>query len=169
MFWHSDRNGVGTLTYFFCLGLVSFWNSPFEKAEWKKRIFLLIIFIAIIAVIITIVVNSNKNKTKEEDNNQSNPLYDLPDTSYSNMEVKYVQMEYLKDNDETMVSFQIDNTTNLKVTNEMMNVLFINDNGEVLGTMQTQIDELDPGDQTNVSLIYKGDITATTVIKLEKE
>ena len=36
MFWHSDRNGVGTLTYFFCLGLVSFWNLPFEKAEWKK-------------------------------------------------------------------------------------------------------------------------------------
>ena len=36
MYWHSDRNGVGTLTYFFCLGLVSFWNSPFEKAEWKK-------------------------------------------------------------------------------------------------------------------------------------
>ena len=36
MFWHSDRNGVGTLTYFFCLGLVSFWNSSFEKAEWKK-------------------------------------------------------------------------------------------------------------------------------------
>ena len=139
------------------------------KKRSKKRIFLLIIFIAIIAVIITIVVNSNKNKTKEEDNNQSNPLYDLPDTSYSNMEVKYVQMEYLKDNDETMVSFQIDNKTNLKVTNEMMNVLFINDNGEVLGTMQTQIDELDPGDQTNVSLIYKGDITATTVIKLEKE
>ena len=139
------------------------------KKRSKKRIFLLIIVIAIIAVIITIVVNSNKNKTKEEDNNQSNPLYDLPDTSYSNMEVKYVQMEYLKDNDETMVSFQIDNTTNLKVTNEMMNVLFINDNGEVLGTMQTQIDELDPGDQTNVSLIYKGDITATTVINLEKE
>ena len=36
MFWHSDRNGVGTLTYFFCLGLVSFWNLPFEKADWKK-------------------------------------------------------------------------------------------------------------------------------------
>ena len=36
MFWHSDRNGVGTLTYFFCLGLVSFWIFPFEKAEWKK-------------------------------------------------------------------------------------------------------------------------------------
>ena len=36
MFWHSDRNGVGTLTYFFCLGLISFWIFPFEKAEWKK-------------------------------------------------------------------------------------------------------------------------------------
>ena len=36
MFWHSDRNGVGTLTYFFCLGLVSFWNSPLWKSRMKK-------------------------------------------------------------------------------------------------------------------------------------
>ena len=36
MFWHSDRNGVGTLTYFFCLGLVSFWNSPLKKQNEKK-------------------------------------------------------------------------------------------------------------------------------------
>lgn len=36
MFWHSDRNGVGTLTYFFCLGLVSFWNSPLKKQTEKN-------------------------------------------------------------------------------------------------------------------------------------
>ena len=36
MYWHSDRNGVGTLTYFFCLGLVSFWNSPLKKQNEKK-------------------------------------------------------------------------------------------------------------------------------------
>ena len=135
----------------------------------KKKLLLLLVTLVLIIAVIVIIINVNKNKTKTETPSDTNPVYDLPDTSYSNMEVKYVQMEYLKDNDETMVSFQIDNTTNLKVTNEMMNVLFINDNGEVLGTMQTQIDELDPGDQTNVSLIYKGDITATTVIKLEKE
>ena len=35
MYWHSDRNGVGTLTYFFCLGLVSFWNSPLKKQNEK--------------------------------------------------------------------------------------------------------------------------------------
>ena len=135
----------------------------------KKKLLLLVVTLVLIIAVIVIIINVNKDKTKTETPSDTNPVYDLPDTSYSNMEVKYVQMEYLKDNDETMVSFQIDNTTNLKVTNEMMNVLFINDNGEVLGTMQTQIDELDPGDQTNVSLIYKGDITATTVIKLEKE
>ena len=38
MYWHSDRNGVGTLTYFFCLGLVSFWNSPFWKSRMKKKL-----------------------------------------------------------------------------------------------------------------------------------
>ena len=38
MFWHSDRNGVGTLTYFFCLGLVSFWNSPLRKKQNEKKL-----------------------------------------------------------------------------------------------------------------------------------
>ena len=36
MLWHSDRNGVGTLTYFFCLGLVSFWNSLLKKQNEKN-------------------------------------------------------------------------------------------------------------------------------------
>ena len=36
MFWHSDRNGVGTLTYFFCLGLFLSEISPLKKQNEKK-------------------------------------------------------------------------------------------------------------------------------------
>lgn len=134
----------------------------------KKRLLLLAIILLIIAVVI-IIVNVNKNKNKPETPSDTNPVYDLPDTSYSNMEVKYVQMEYLKSQNQTMVSFQINNTTTKNVENENVNVLFINDNGEVLGTMTTLINKLAPGEETAVSVIYKGDITGTTVIKLEKE
>ena len=35
--------------------------------------------------------------------------------------------------------------------------------------MTTLINKLAPGEETAVSVIYKGDITGTTVIKLEKE
>ena len=134
----------------------------------KKRLILLAILLVIIAVVI-VIVNVNKNIKNPETSKDTNPIYDLPDTSYSNMEVKYVQMEYLKNLDQTMVSFQVNNTTTKTIENENVNVLFINDNGEVLGTMTTLINKLDPGEETAVSVIYKGDITVTTVIKLEKE
>ncbi len=141
-----------------------------RKKNKKKLLLLLVTLVLIIAVIVIIInVNKNKNKTKTETPSDTNPVYDLPDTSYSNMEVKYVQMEYLKNMNQTMVSFQINNTTTTTIENENVNVLFINDNGEVLGTMTTLINKLAPGEETAVSVIYKGDITGTTVIKLEKE
>lgn len=137
-----------------------------RKKNKKKLLLLVVTLLLIIAVI---VINVNKDKTKTETPSDTNPVYDLPDTSYSNMEVKYVQMEYLKNMNQTMVSFQINNTTTTTIENENVNVLFINDNGEVLGTMTTLINKLAPGEETAVSVIYKGDITGTTVIKLEKE
>lgn len=141
-----------------------------RKKNKKKLLLLLVTLVLIIAVIVIIInVNKNKNKTKTETPSDTNPVYDLPDTSYSNMEVKYVQMEYLKNMNQTMVSFQINNTTTTTIENENVNILFINDNGEVLGTMTTLINKLAPGEETAVSVIYKGDITGTTVIKLEKE
>lgn len=138
-----------------------------RKKNKKKLLLLLVTLLLIIAVIV--IINVNKDKTKTETPSDTNPVYDLPDTSYSNMEVKYVQMEYLKNMNQTMVSFQINNTTTATIENENVNVLFINDNGEVLGTMTTLINKLAPGEETAVSVIYKGDITGTTVIKLEKE
>ena len=134
----------------------------------KKKLLLLLVTLLLIIAVIVIIINVNKDKTKTETPSDTNPVYDLPDTSYSNMEVKYVQMEYLKNMNQTMVSFQINNTTTT-IENENVNVLFINDNGEVLGTMTTLINKLAPGEETAVSVIYKGDITGTTVIKLEKE
>lgn len=138
-----------------------------RKKNKKKLLLLAVTLVLIIAVIV--IINVNKDKTKTETPSDTNPVYDLPDTSYSNMEVKYVQMEYLKNMNQTMVSFQINNTTTKTIENENVNVLFINDNGEVLGTMTTLINKLAPGEETAVSVIYKGDITGTTVIKLEKE
>lgn len=135
----------------------------------KKKLLLLVVTLLLIIAVIVIIINVNKDKTKKETPSDTNPVYDLPDTSYSNMEVKYVQMEYLKNMNQTMVSFQINNTTTTTIENENVNVLFINDNGEVLGTMTTLINKLAPGEETAVSVIYKGDITGTTVIKLEKE
>ena len=98
----------------------------------KKKLLLLLVTLVLIIAVIVIIVNVNKDKNKTETPSDTNPVYDLPDTSYSNMEVKYVQMEYLKNMNQTMVSFQINNTTKTTIENENVNVLFINDNVSII-------------------------------------
>ena len=85
------------------------------------------------------------------------------------MTVNNVQMEYLKQNNETMVSMTINNTTNRKVVNERVTALLLNESGEVLDKMNTFIDSLDINEQYNISVIFKGDLTSTTQIVLQEQ
>ena len=70
----------------------------------KKKLLLLVVTLVLIIAVIVIIINVNKDKTKTETPSDTNPVYDLPDTSYSNMEVKYVQMEYLKNMNQVLKS-----------------------------------------------------------------
>lgn len=133
----------------------------------KDRILLIgVIAIAIIAVVVLVVVNPFKKPPVEE---PAPEIYELPDTTYSNMEVKNVEMEYLRDNNETMVSMDINNTTDRTVEKEDLDALWLNADGEVLGQIETYIDKLAPGEQINVSVILQGDLTSTVAIKLQEK
>ena len=92
----------------------------------------------------------------------------MPDTTYSDMEVKNIYMEYLKDEDKTMVSMSILNTTDTKVEDESLNAILIGSDENVLGQMQTWIQSLDVGEQYDISVILNGNLTGTKVVKLEK-
>ena len=77
-------------------------------------------------------------------------------------------MEYLKDEDKTMVSMSILNTTDTKVEDESLNAILIGSDENVLGQMQTWIQSLDVGEQYDISVILNGNLTGTKVVKLEK-
>lgn len=131
----------------------------------KMLIILLIAIIVIIAAVFIIrgIVNNTQDPSIQDDVNQVIPL---PETTYSDMQVKNIQMEYLKNNDETMVTMEIHNTTQNKVENEYPTAILIGENEEVLGQMTTWIQSLDVGEEYEISVILKGDLTATTQIKL---
>lgn len=137
----------------------------------KGKKMLLIILVAIVFVIATVVVVNIVNKlTKEpEGPTELNQVIPLPETTYSDMQVKNIQMEYLKNQDKTMVTMEIHNTTKNKVENEYLDAILIGADENVLGQMQTWIKNLDAGEQYNISVILKGDLTATTHIKLIKK
>lgn len=142
-----------------------------RKNNNKKVIILIAIVIAVVLIVVLIasLVNKSKKPTDDSQNEEQNIVRDLPDTKYSDMTVNNVQMEYLKQNNETMVSMTINNTTNRKVVNERVTVLLLNESGEVLDKMNTFFDSLDINEQYNISVIFKGDVTSTTQIVLQEQ
>lgn len=147
--------------------------SETRKIKKGKLILVGIAIVAVIAIIVAIIVavkNSDNGGKKGEDKKTQEEavVYDLPDITYSEMEVTNIEMEYLKDNNETMVSMIINNTTENTVAQETLTAYLINKDGETLGQTRTYIDSLEPGQQYSISVILKGDLTATTQIKLQK-
>ena len=137
----------------------------------KMMITLIIAIVAIIAVICIIVNIVKSKKGKSEDNNQvqEEQVVSLPETTTeSGMDAQNISMEYLKDNDQTMITMRITNNTSSKVSDEEFNTILIGPDDNVLGQMITGTNtDLDVGEECEISVIYRGDMTATQRIKLE--
>lgn len=137
------------------------------KKMRKGKKMLLILLIAIVVIIATIlIVNTIKNFNKPTEPEYKNEIIPLPETVYSDMQVKNINMQYLREQDKTKLSMTIDNTSKRKAVNERLDAILIGPNENVLGTMETWIQELDVGAQYKMEVILKGDLTATTQIKL---
>ncbi len=138
----------------------------------KGKKMLGIILIAIIAIIILVVaivlIVRNVNNNEETTGEEQQSVIPLPDTTYSDMEVSNIYMEYLDDQDQTMVSMSILNTTQTAVENESLNAILVGADGEVLGQMQTWIQSLGVGEQYDISVILNGNLTGTQSIQLQK-
>lgn len=137
------------------------------KKVRKGKKMLIILLIAIVAIIATVViVNIKKKQQTPSEPEAESEIIPLPETTYSEMEVKNVQMEYLKDNNETEIKMEIHNTTSNKIDKEKFDVVWIGPNEETLAKINTQIKDLDVGEQHNLSVILPGNLTKTKEIKL---
>lgn len=123
--------------------------------------------ILIIILVAVIIINVNKHKTPNVPD-EGNQVYQLQDTTYNGLEITNVMMEYLPNNNETMVTFQINNVSAQKVEQEQVQTLLVNADGEIIGKILTMISSLDVGKQQSSSVILKGDLTSTTQMKIEK-
>ena len=134
----------------------------------KMLMFATIIVIAIIIAIVLIVTKVVNKKSDDTQTGNEESVISLPDTTYSDMQVNNIYMEYLADQDKTMVSMSILKKKKKKVEDESLNAILIGDNENVLGQMETWIQSLSAGEQYDISVILNGNLTGTKLIKLEK-
>lgn len=137
----------------------------------KKILIITLIAIAIIVIATVIIVNIVKNnKETPTTPTTQQQVIPLPETTYSDMEVKNISMQYLADQDKTLVEMSIYNTTDKTFENEKLDAIFIDANENVLAQMETLIaNELKPGEQYDINVVQKGNLTATTRIKLQEK
>lgn len=136
-----------------------------------KKLLIILLIIALIIIGAVFIVNKVINKEPETPEiPEKQPIFQLPNTTYSEMEVTNIVMEYLEDNNQTVIRFNINNTTDSKVQNQKFTAVLIGPNEEVLAEMpNTYIQDLAVGQQHAVEVIYGGDLTSTKQIKLIKE
>lgn len=101
----------------------------------KKMLITALIAVIVVIAIILIVVQVRKNNKPSTPTEEDNQVIALPKTTYSGMEVSNIYMEYLKDNNETMITMTVTNTTSQKVEKEVFNTILIGDKENVLGQM----------------------------------
>lgn len=132
-----------------------------------KKVLLLIFIVVVVIVGAIFIINKIVEKPETPELPETSPIIELPSTTYSNMEVKNIHMEYLKDNDQTVIRFDILNTTSKKVENQRFTTVLIGPDDEVLAEMPyTHIQDLDVDQQHALEVIFEGDVTATKQIKL---
>lgn len=141
-----------------------------KKIRKGKKMLLIILAVIIFIVAAVLIVSVVKDQQDEKPSTgEEQIIIPLPETTYSDMQVKNIEMEYLKNNNETMVTMEIHNTTTNTVENENLDAMLIGANENVIGKIQTYIKKLNPGEQYDISVILKGDLTAATQIKLVKK
>lgn len=142
-----------------------------RKGKKKLILILVITLLTISAIILTInIINKKKNESKLPEKEQ---IRELPETTYSNMKVNNIAMELRKGNtsdggDETVITFDVHNTTNQKVEAQFFNVILLDSDNNIIGRKIAYITEKEVGEIQQEHVVYKGDLTATTQIKLEK-
>ena len=96
-------------------------------------------------------------------------MTELPETTTeAGLEAQNISMEYLADNDQTMITMRVINNTSAKVPDEEFNAILIDGDDNVLGQLRTGTNtDLDVGEECEISVIYRGDMRATKRVKLD--
>ena len=149
-------------------------NKEMRREKKTKRIKIILGCTILVILIIVGIVVLVKNYSDDNDNPNSKVetdksiTYSLPDTKYKNMEVTNVELEYLKENGQTMVTMIVKNTTGTPITSQQSFIVkFLNQDDIELINAGTVIGALDVNAETSISLILTGDFTSIKKVILE--
>lgn len=140
-----------------------------KKEVLIKRIALLIVLIVIVALIVAFFVTRNKNN-EEQLNEQENLQIEKNGASkeYNGIKFLNLKIEDTDDSETCDVIITIKNESENQIEEQMLDLVFLNENSEEVQRFAIMVPTLDAGVETEVTAIVSKELKNSYDYKIEK-
>lgn len=140
-----------------------------KKEVLIKRIALLIVLIVIVALIVAFFVTRNKNN-EEQLNEQENLQIEKNGASkeYNGIKFLNLKMEDTEDSETCNLIITIKNESENQIEEQMLDLVFLNENSEEMQRFAIMVPTLDAGVETEVRAIVSKELKNAYDYKIEK-
>lgn len=140
-----------------------------KKEVLIKRIALLIVLIVIVALIVAFFVTRNKNN-EEQLNEQENLQIEKNGASkeYNGIKFLNLKMEDTEDSETCNLIITIKNESENQIEEQMLDLVFLNENSEEVQRFAIMVPTLDAGVETEVTAIVSKELKNSYDYKIEK-
>ena len=140
-----------------------------KKEVLIKRIALLIVLIVIVALIVAFFITRNKNN-EEQLNEQENLQIEKNGASkeYNGIKFLNLKMEDTEDSETCNLIITIKNESENQIEEQMLDLVFLNENSEEVQRFAIMVPTLDAGVETEVTAIVSKELKNSYDYKIEK-
>ena len=140
-----------------------------KKEVLIKRIALLIVLIVIVALLVVLFVTRNKDN-EEQLNEQENSQIEKNGASkeYNGIKFLNLKMEDTEDSETCNLIITIKNETENQIEEQMLDLVFLNENSEEIQRFAIMVPVLDAGVETEVTAIVSKELKNSYDYKIEK-
>ncbi len=140
-----------------------------KKEVLIKRIALLIVLIVIVSLIVAFFVTRNKNN-EEQLNEQENLQIEKNGASkeYNGIKFLNLKMEDTEDSETCNLIITIKNESENQIEEQMLDLVFLNENSEEVQRFAIMVPTLDAGVETEVTAIVSKELKNSYDYKIEK-
>lgn len=140
-----------------------------KKEVLIKRIALLIVLIVIVALLVVLFVTRNKDN-EEQLNEQENSQIEKNGASkeYNGIKFLNLKMEDTEDSETCNLIITIKNESENQIEEQMLDLVFLNENSEEIQRFAIMVPVLDAGVETEVTAIVSKELKNAYDYKIEK-
>lgn len=141
-----------------------------KKEVLIKRIALVIVLIVIIAIVVTFLSTRNKNNEEQMNEQEENLQIEKNGASkeYNGINFLNLKMEDTEDTETCNLIITIKNETENQIEEQMLDLVFLNENSEEIQRFAILVPTLDAGVETEVTAIVSKELKNSYDYKIEK-